>query len=402
MSEALNSTAQGVTSQAREVDEPENSLRPSRRRSKASTTSAVAAPQVPAGKEKKERTARKTSPASVPEEIRKKFVQIRNAYFFADGAKAFTDRGDRLTTPSENTEVVRSLVAIAQARGWGEVVVRGSERFRREAWAAARTAGLEVRGYKPSEFEQGRLVRSIAGQTGSKVADHSKADSLKSTESSADAEQPERGIRRARSGLLLGTLVEHGRAPYQHDMKQPMSYYVKIETPQGDRTIWGVDLERAFNESLSRPAPGDKVGLRSIRQDPVKVKAPDRDGNGSVVGEKELETHRNRWIVEKQAFFEERALAARTLRDTSIDPKQGGKTHPELLGTYLQVHAAELAAKRLRDPQDQQRFVEKVREALATSVARGEPLSPVRLRDQKAPEIPTRTARSPEPDLARA
>jgi hypothetical protein len=71
--------------------------------------------------------------------------------------------------------------------------------------------------------------------------------------------------------------------------------------------------------------------------------------------------------VEKQAFFEERARAAQTLRDTSIDAKQGAKKHPELVGTYLQIHAAELAAKRLRDPQDQKRFVEKVREALAAA-----------------------------------
>lgn len=54
------------------------------------------------------------------------------------------------TTPSENTEVVKSLVAIAEARGWSEVVVRGTERFRRKPWAAARTAGIEVRGYKPT------------------------------------------------------------------------------------------------------------------------------------------------------------------------------------------------------------------------------------------------------------
>jgi putative DNA primase/helicase len=199
----------------------------------------------------------------------------------------------------------------------------------------------------------------------------------------------------------VGTLVEHGRAPYQHNPKEPLSYYVKIETPKGDRTVWGVDLERAFKESLSQPVAGDLVGLRSIRQEPVKVKTPERDGEGKVVGQKDLETHRNRWIVEKQAFFDERAQAARTLRDPNIDAKQGGRRHPELTGSYLQVHAAELASKQLRDPQDQKRFVEKVREALAASVARGEPLPPVRLREERAPEVRSRTARTPEPAHAR-
>ena len=93
-------------------------------------------------------------------------MQVGKHYHFPDGTRAFTDRGRWLTTPSENTEVIRSLVAIAQARGWSEITVRGTERFRKEAWFAARTAGLEVRGYRPSEFEQAHLVRTLARDEG--------------------------------------------------------------------------------------------------------------------------------------------------------------------------------------------------------------------------------------------
>ena len=195
-------------------------------------------------------------------------------------------------------------------------------------------------------------------------------------------------------GLLIGTLVEHGRAPYRHDMKEAMSYYAKIETSAGERTVWGVDLERAFKESLSKPAAGDRVGLRAVRQEPVTVKARERDAEGKVVRERDLDTIRNRWIVEKREFFQERAAAAQTLRDQSVDPKQGARKHPELLGTYLQMHAAEIAAKQFRDPQDQKRFVEKVREALATSVARGDPLPPVRLKERERTQETSQ--RSPE------
>jgi putative DNA primase/helicase len=163
-----------------------------------------------------------------------------------------------------------------------------------------------------------------------------------------------------------------------------MSYFVKIETSRGDRTIWGVDLERALQESLTRPQIGDDIGLRAARQDAVTVKTHERDAAGKVVAEKDLATHRNRWIVEQRGFFESRAEAARTLRDPAVDPKQGVKHHPELVGTYLQVHAAELAARRFRDPEDQQKFVAQVRSALADSVARGEPLPPVRLREPSA------------------
>ena len=165
MSQTGNSVSKGTRAKEGRDDEQENSLRPARRRAK---TPVEPVPSAVAAEGKKERPAKRAKPEPVPDEVRKKFVQIKNAYFFADGAKAFTDRGDRLTTPSENTEVVRSLVTIAQARGWNEVVVRGSERFRREAWAAARTAGLDVQGYKPTDFEQSRLVRSIADRSAPK------------------------------------------------------------------------------------------------------------------------------------------------------------------------------------------------------------------------------------------
>ena len=343
----------------------------------------------------------------IPEHIRKRFVQVGRHYHFPDGTRAFTDRGGRLTTPSENTEVIRSLVTIAQARGWNAITVRGTERFRKDAWTAARLAGLEVRGYRPTEFEQERVARLLArGRDGVAPEQPERPPTTRASPESA-AGAPWQGIRDEtqsarpgrRDGLLTGTLVDHGRASYRHDLKEPMSYFVKIDTPRGDRTIWGVDLERALRESLTRPEAGDEVGLRAIRQDAVTVHAPERDADGKIVAEKDLAVHRNRWIVEKRAFFTERAEAARMLRDRSIDPKQAAKRHPELIGTYLQVRAAELAARRFRDAQDRERFVSQVRSALADGVARGEPLPPVRLRERSAerPFAPARPVRTREP-----
>src|ERR1700729_3832416 len=57
------------------------------------------------------RTRRSASaPRPVPEHVRKLFVQVGQRYYFRDGAHAFSDRGSRLITTSENTEVVRSLI----------------------------------------------------------------------------------------------------------------------------------------------------------------------------------------------------------------------------------------------------------------------------------------------------
>ncbi len=173
-----------------------------------------------------------------------------------------------------------------------------------------------------------------------------------------------------------------------------MSYFVRLETPEGKRTIWGKDLERAFAQSLTQPRMGEEVALVPQGKDAVKVKRRERDDEGRVLQEKELAVHRNRWVIEKREFFEARAAAAAVLRDPRVEPRDAVRRHPQLAGTYLNLRAAEIAARNLRDPQDQRRFVETVRAAFAKSIERGEPLQPVRLRERTA-------TREREQDLAR-
>ena len=423
-----NRRADTAADAASESKQAENSIEPAKPRAKASATStrpkdsrdasraaAGEAAGLDRGREQggRDATTVKAPPERqrlVPEHVRKRFVQVGKHYYFADGARAFSDRGARLTTPSENTEVIRSLVAIAEARGWSEITVRGTERFRKDAWFAARMAGLEVRGFRPTEFEQAHLVRTLARDAG-RMTQEAAAGASRGREGGeqSDGDRGERSRssgERARQGrkggLLTGKLIDHGRATYRHDPGEPMSYFVKIETSRGDRTIWGVDLERAMKESLSRPQIGEEVGLRAVRQEAVKVRAHERDPSGKIVAEKHLDTHRNRWIIEKRAFFEARAEAARTLRDVAVDPKQAVKRHPELVGTYLQVHAAELAAKQFRDREDQERFVTQVRSALADAVARGEPLPPVRLRESTPERVAARSRSGRDREPARA
>jgi putative DNA primase/helicase len=180
-------------------------------------------------------------------------------------------------------------------------------------------------------------------------------------------------------------LVDHGKAAFQHDPNAAVSYFVRLETGRGERTIWGVDLERAVKESLTKPQIGEEVGLRVVSQEPVTVKTAVPEGEGADLGEHALQTHRNRWIIEKRGFFDERAAAAALVRDPKVDPREAVRQHPELTSTYLHLRGAqEVAATRIRDPQDQRKFVSLVRSALADSVARGEPLQPVRLRERGA------------------
>jgi hypothetical protein len=363
-----------------------NSIRPSRQRARAArpTDSRESPSAEDARTRTRETAASATSGRQIPDHIRKRFVQVGHRYYFSDGAHAFTDRGARLITPSENMEVVKSLIAIAEARGWKDITVSGSERFRKEAWGAASALGLKVRGYTPTEFERALFARKFARDT---VATPAGAERSAPPGTGRGADRDE-GVRDRPKGLITGRLIDHGVAAYRHDPQEPISYFVKIETSDGEREIWGIDLKRALKESLTQPKIGDEIGLRGVRRDTVTVQERERDSEGKVVGQKPLEAHRNRWIVERQDFFAARAAAARTLRDPSVDPKQGARRHPELVGTYLQMHAAQIAARQFRDPQDQERFVSHVRTALADAIARGEPLPPVRLKEKAATRVP--------------
>jgi hypothetical protein len=117
-----------------------------------------------------------------------------------------------------------------------------------------------------------------------------------------------------------------------------------------------------------------------------------------VIAEEAQLAHRTRWVLEKVQFFAERARLARRVRDEQLDVREAVRAHPELKSTFLSVRAAEeFAAKRIADPKDRDRFMKLVREAVAGSIQKGEPLPAVRLRDRaptvtepKTPKDPTR------------
>lgn len=86
--------------------------------------------------------------------------------------------------------------------------------------------------------------------------------------------------------LAAGRLVDQGRAPFNHKEGNSQSYFVTLENDKGEqRTLWGVDLERAMKASKQAPQIGDRIGLQHVGSEPVRLP----DGT---------ETHRNAWKVQ--------------------------------------------------------------------------------------------------------
>jgi len=334
----------------------------------------------------------------VPDSVQERFIQIGNKFHFPDGTEAFTQDSNRLTTRSENSVVIQSMVAIARENGKGPVTVGGTEFFKKEAWFAASLAGLEVRGYQPTDFERERLARSLAARRNPAAPEAA----VVPAEPRSAERVPESGgapaTRPQASDLIVGRLVDHGAAPYGHDPKQPMSYFVRVETARGDREIWGVDLERAFRQSLSTPGIGDEIGVRSVGRQPVTVLAPKLDAQGRETGQAPLDTHRNQWIVERKNFLDERQRMAEVLRNAEMPAADGIRRHPELEGSYMQLQMGRaLAEQQFRDKAQREQFVDHLRSHIAQRIEFGQPLDPVMLRGEERTVSPRSQDRDFQP-----
>lgn len=343
---------------------------------------------------------------AVPDAIKQRFIQVDNKFHFPDKTLAFEDRGRKLATRSENQEVVRSVVAIAHARGWDRITVRGTEEFRRAAWLEASLTGIEVSGYKPTKVEKAHLATLLERQGGARENSIEEREPREREASSTRPEQPQAGTTagskrtltpdadqeaaaetpngrpgsgvKLRDGVLAGKLLEHGEANYQHDPKKEKSYFVKVETERGERTVWGVDLGRAVAES--GVAIGDRVAVEKMGSKPVTAKERVFDNDGKEIGERPVDTHRNRWQV---GSLEKAEAFAREDRAEVV------KKHPDLAPAYGTVAAAQkFAEKQFANKEDQARFVAIARQVVAEKIAHGENVPAPKIREAKVQERP--------------
>lgn len=100
----------------------------------------------------------------IPDAIAKHYTRgdSSNAYKSAhmENKIEFVDRGNRMHAYHPiSTFTTRSMVEIAEHRGWKELTVTGSEKFRQGAYIEAATRGIEVHGYKPTEKDTEILQR---------------------------------------------------------------------------------------------------------------------------------------------------------------------------------------------------------------------------------------------------
>ena len=361
----------------------------------------------------------------VPDTIERRYLRVDNRYFFPDRTLAFIDDGARIRVQTENREVLHSVVAIAEARGWWALSVKGTESFRQAMWREAALRGIEVQGYEPTEVEilqmqraskpsppslEKRAAQAPATRTAPKerravtARDDAGGPGAAHDAAPDSTEMPQdhRSPRTTRGSTIHGLLVAAAAAPYQFDPAQRMSFYVRVRTETGDRTVWGADLERALAESASRPRIGDQVVLTRHGAQPVKVLVAQRNTQGELTGEKRIVTQRAIWRIETSDHLramEERATRIRSGETVSPEIQ---RQHPQLAAAAAGLALAEQYATRVTSDQDsQQRLVQLIRERIADALAQGHSLHLPERRPRFGPmqlhsHVRQRTARDPE------
>lgn len=195
--------------------------------------------------------------------------------------------------------------------------------------------------------------------------------------------------------VTFGRLLEHGPAKHMFRPSAEVSYFVRIETLQGERVFWSPALQTAMTRSQSQPQIGDDVGVRENSIQPVTLITSVHDERGNLIGKRRYDTPRVHWVVEKRAFFHERMLAAEALRNERVHPREAIQNFPDLQPAYIALDCARRVAEQRIRPASRQWFVKMVRETLAHAIERSEALPAIGLHTSPPPS-PRRSDDSPK------
>lgn len=232
----------------------------------------------------------------VPKTLLNKYHLVDHKFHFRNDPDkvAFEDTGKTLKTTSDDKEIAKSMVELAEAKGWDTLKVKGTEEFKRTVWLEASLKGLNVKGYEPRDIDIAMLNdRKKPEQELSNTIEQerSRNRNLESVEKPIkQVQQSPEEIRKEKLNNLseqerafltifdrkmkaddftdkqrqlsmdtaisqlhdkkmhVGKLVDHGAAPYKNDPKNDMSYFATIQNEKGSHTLWAKDLERTLKE----------------------------------------------------------------------------------------------------------------------------------------------------------
>ena len=106
----------------------------------------------------------------------------------------------------------------------------------------------------------------------------------------------------------VGKLVEHGQAPFEFDKKNEEQLLRPLGHAQGEKVVWGVDIQRAISESKAQR--GDDIALAFQGTKPGHGVGQRPRRRGQSRWHQDHRNHRNAWAAEKVEKIQEAAREA--------------------------------------------------------------------------------------------
>lgn len=267
-----------------------------------------------------------------------------------DDTRAFVDHGHRITMasqePDKDPEHVMAALLTAIRHYGGKLEITGSDTFRAQAIDLIATHDLKVTLKNPIQQAmlddaRSRLQAVATDADTVHATPETPADVARRTDAPTQAPNSEpvsgqvipptnaapgkpedTAQKAAREGTekqdrldfsqgVKGQLLEHGHAPYNFDKKNNDSYYIRLRTQAGERTVWGVELESAIKQS--RVSEMQVINVQHMGKKQVTIQKPEYDQAGHISGYTEAQAHRNIWAISPVVSANVRPHGSQTL-----------------------------------------------------------------------------------------
>ncbi|MCU1124908.1 hypothetical protein JAK51_01470 [Stenotrophomonas maltophilia] len=304
---------------------------------------------------------------------------------------AFVDSGRELRVKGDvSKDVVDALLDTAVSRGWSPVKLFGEKAFKATMWMAFASKGIETQGYTPSKEELSVAAhnRTLNGVDNRIAGEPGKQEPITSTKVSGRGEElPKKG-----EAGLAGKILEHGEANYNFDKAENLSYFVKLATQAGEKTVWGVDLKRALEQAGAKV--GSQVKLENLGKAAVSVVGALRNEKNEVVGHGTIDTHRNSWKaslvkeVAKTLTHNEKLSKAFDEATSTRQQSKAVEKFPELAQAFAAVTVFEKSLNVTSMPKGEAKdFTDQVRGLISERLLAGKPLPEVQVMDQEKERV---------------
>ncbi|MCY1264134.1 Large polyvalent protein-associated domain 7 [compost metagenome] len=189
---------------------------------------------------------------------------------------------------------------LARERFGSTLTIKGSDEFKRTIVDVAAKRGLDLHFTDPQMNQRlaERKAELAIEQEGLKIeaatvntAAPAAAEQAKASERETVAESAAPAL----PSVIRGQLLEHGAAPYQNDPSKDASYYVKLQTDLGERTMWGKDFRQLMEQGQFQP--GERIRLQDHGTQAVDVVHQHADGTADT-----KVAHRRIWTVDREGM----------------------------------------------------------------------------------------------------